>query len=383
MLWWSSSLNSATNAARTSLSGTGVYPGTQFNDRYFGNSVRCVLDSVPAADSPLQAVTPYQCAAMAYGDVITLRDARDDKQYRIKKMPDNKCWLLDNLAYVGGGANTYGDVVPASTSTAATAPGVLIRSNGTGSSGSGGTLSTNWTQATGANNRYITNNMTEPIDTTAIASDGYPSGGPGCSPTAATLDPNYPPNQGNQYMLSICGDQYLYNWCAAIGLDTATTPACNSTSDTGSGTGYARTGIIGKSGGQGGESKGYTSRGQGGTGTLPAGNTGGVSSNTQGSICPAGWRFPSGRVGASNDTYNEWAILNATWTGRASPDATNDMTSAQYWQPNNGGRNNFGTLTAGYFAPDIGLRRQSHIELGLLRLVPLRHPGESFLRDTA
>ncbi len=273
-------------------------------------------------------------------------------------MPDNKCWLLDNLAYVGGGTNTYSDTIPASASTAATAPGVLIRSNGTGSTGTGGTLSTNWTQATGVNNRYVTNNLTEPIETTHTDVGGR-QGGLRCSATTATIDPDYVPNQGNQYMLSICGDQYLYNWCAAAGLDTATTPACNSTSDTGSGIGYARTGIVGKAGGLGGESKGYTTNGQGGTGALAAGNTAGVNSNTVGSICPAGWRLPVGRVGTTNDTYNEWAILNATWTGRSSPDVTSDMTSAQFWQSNNN-FNYFSTLAAGLFRADLsGLHRQS------------------------
>ena len=43
-----------------------------------------------------------------------VRDARDNSTYWIQKLADNQCWMLTNLAYAGGGTNTYSDVIPSS-----------------------------------------------------------------------------------------------------------------------------------------------------------------------------------------------------------------------------------------------------------------------------
>ncbi len=58
-------------------------------------------------------------------------DARDSRTYLIQKLADGKCWMLTNLAYAGGGVNTYGDVKtiildPGSGSTSYTQPGYYI-----------------------------------------------------------------------------------------------------------------------------------------------------------------------------------------------------------------------------------------------------------------
>ena len=37
-------------------------------------------------------------------------DARDNRTYWVQKLSDGKCWMLTNLAYAGGGSNTYNDV---------------------------------------------------------------------------------------------------------------------------------------------------------------------------------------------------------------------------------------------------------------------------------
>jgi len=50
----------------------------------------------------MQTFTAGQCNAMTPGDVTVLTDNRDGKLYRVRKMPDGKCWMLDNLAYTGG-----------------------------------------------------------------------------------------------------------------------------------------------------------------------------------------------------------------------------------------------------------------------------------------
>jgi uncharacterized protein (TIGR02145 family) len=45
-------------------------------------------------------------AAMQQGQVIVLRDSRDNRKYRVKKMPDGNVWMIDNLKYASG---TYWD----------------------------------------------------------------------------------------------------------------------------------------------------------------------------------------------------------------------------------------------------------------------------------
>ena len=48
-------------------------------------------------------------------------DARDNHTYWIQKLTDGKCWMLTNLAYAGGGANTYSDIKDISNGTTDTA----------------------------------------------------------------------------------------------------------------------------------------------------------------------------------------------------------------------------------------------------------------------
>lgn len=35
---------------------------------------------------------------------------RDNRTYWVQKLADGRCWMLTNLAYAGGGNNSYGDV---------------------------------------------------------------------------------------------------------------------------------------------------------------------------------------------------------------------------------------------------------------------------------
>jgi uncharacterized protein (TIGR02145 family) len=76
------------------------------------------MTETPLEDGDLmQDMTAEKCDAMPVGStgldgVVTLRDARDNKPYYVKKMPDNQCWMVTNLAYEGGGDNTYGDTKP-------------------------------------------------------------------------------------------------------------------------------------------------------------------------------------------------------------------------------------------------------------------------------
>ncbi len=46
----------------------------------------------------MQSFTIDKCKAVADGEMVELRDQRDDTVYRVKKMIDGNCWMVDNLA---------------------------------------------------------------------------------------------------------------------------------------------------------------------------------------------------------------------------------------------------------------------------------------------
>lgn len=275
---------------------------------------------------PMQTFTRAQCASLPINKEILAKDMRDNRIYRVKKMPDNKCWMISNLAYNGGGTNTYGDVH------------TLTFANATATSP--------WTTTTGLTNRYVTtNNYT---GTTTTDRDGFNN----IRTTTATLETA----SGSQCKSGVTGTEnmrsrclsYLYSWCTAVGLDGSTTPTCAVAHEAGTGNGYASTGVIGKKGALGGESKGNSL----------AGNPAGVNSTTNGSICPAGWRLPVTRVGASDNSKNEYAILNGSLyagTYNPIPDTTIGDGYYQNWIPSG----SFAAVGSGIYTPGMGLRFQS------------------------
>lgn len=50
-----------------------------------------------AVPTTMQNFTPGYCRYMAEGTTITLPDIRDKNEYRIRKLKDGKCWMIDNL----------------------------------------------------------------------------------------------------------------------------------------------------------------------------------------------------------------------------------------------------------------------------------------------
>jgi uncharacterized protein (TIGR02145 family) len=287
----------------------------------------------------MQTFALSSCNSMATGATTTLTDARDSKQYTVRKMPDGKCWMIDNLAYVGGGTTTYGDTVTGSSvafnATMPTTNGTLYEVTGA----FGATTISAWTTAATAQ-RLVMNN--------SVGRNGVYNG-TACTTGTVT---------GASPMDSTCGNQYLYNFCAANGLDAGTTPTCAAAADTTTGTGMSAAGIVGKAGGVGGESKG-----SGGS-----------------SICPATWRLPVGRVGSANtqaaNTSNEFMLLmfslNAGAVGSIPSTTATSYTTGYmgYYQPTGTsigagttgagtGSNAFGTVTAGFFSPSSGLSNQS------------------------
>jgi uncharacterized protein (TIGR02145 family) len=55
----------------------------------------------------IQDVTTSNCSTGGFAVI----DARDGREYRVKKLVDGHCWMLSDLAYIGGGDNSYNDTV--------------------------------------------------------------------------------------------------------------------------------------------------------------------------------------------------------------------------------------------------------------------------------
>lgn len=133
--------------------------------------------SPAAAGVKMQDVTEGSCPTTR----TRANDARDNNSYWIQRLADGQCWMLTNLAYGGGGDNTYGDTK------------TLMNGVGYGYT---------YTVA-----RY------------------YPT--TDANPTSGTTDPSTSTDGGAtnpQY-------GYLYNWCAAMGAQVGT-DACSSTDTT-------------------------------------------------------------------------------------------------------------------------------------------------------
>lgn len=164
----------------------------------------------------IQTVTTSNCPATRTRAV----DARDNKTYWVQKLADGRCWMLTNLAYAGGGTNTYNDVIPTGNGSANTL-------SGPGSGSASYTLAKYYVP-TGAN---PTSEPTNPSDNTV-------GGGSGTA---------------RQY-------GYLYNWCAAMGAQSSTSACANA--------------------------------------STPA-------ADTSKSVCPSGWRLPTGEP-----TTGAFMVLN-------------------------------------------------------------------------
>ena len=193
----------------------------------FVSSDSSSVQSGSACTAPsIQTISKSNCPTTR----TMVKDARDNHTYWIQKLADGQCWMLTNLAYAGGGTNTYSDTIP-------TGDGTNGTLSGPDNSGSTTYTSAKYYIPTGAN---PTTSPTEPSTST----DGGTT--------------------GTQY-------GYLYNWCAAMGAQTGT-DACSSTDTT--------------------------------------------DVNTSISICPAGWRLPTG--GSSGGEFT--ALNTAINSGSTSTD---------------------------------------------------------------
>jgi len=310
----------------------------------------------------MQNFSSTACQNMPMGLAQIWTDARNNAVYRIKKMLDNKCWMIDNLAYAGGtsngGTDFYGDIPETMTfSTACGTTTYNTSSTPTNCIGPTAWGSSRNTRRVTTNN-FTGNNLTDRMGNPIQGTEGNLHD---ASDNAAPCT-NSP--TGSDDMRSECLS-YLYSWCAAIGLGSATTPTCeevredSTTSDSDGSTSadeipnnnMAGPGIVGKPGGIGGESKGNSQ----------AANQAGVAT-TNGSICPAGWRLPVGRVGSSStgtNVYNEFAILSGamyTVGQDLSPSIITSTNRAVNWYP----VGSFSAVGSGRFVYNTGLGYQSY-----------------------
>ena len=202
-----------------------------FTIRYFNpnRTETASVSNTQITNTNMSNFTGVDCGSLSVGDIVSLTDERNGQTYRIKKMQDNKCWMVDNLKYAGEAntdlANvdgTYGLVYNNDSSKYNTVDGTSTQSS------------------TNSDKAFYNNPM----------SRSY------CYGTSI------------QSSYTKCG--YLYNWYAATA----------------------------------------------GTGTYDT-NTEGT--NVSGSICPTGWRLPSGSSDGSTATGNgtsytaaDFAVLNAS-----------------------------------------------------------------------
>lgn len=122
----------------------GQIPGDDYYVSYqsFSSGARYAISTAPGkgpiTDSAImQTVTDASCP-LARTRVV---DARDNNTYWIQKMADNRCWMLTNLAYGGGGTDTYKDVKSIQNGTAETTqtynlPRFYVSANANPTSGS-------------------------------------------------------------------------------------------------------------------------------------------------------------------------------------------------------------------------------------------------------
>ena len=150
-------------------------PDTYFSITDDGKIIDGLCPELPVAivdGVAMQKITKANCPASRIWAV----DARDNRTYWVQKMADGTCWMLTNLAYAGGGVDTYHDV--------------RTLTNGTGGV------------------------------TTYVEPRYYLA--PGALFTTAPTPPSASTDGTGQY-------GYLYNWCGAMGGQLTTAACLNAT----------------------------------------------------------------------------------------------------------------------------------------------------------
>ena len=244
----SKSANTSDGYAVAVTTSTGTVDMHNFTVRYFNPSRTETIGSSTTSNITMQDFTRSNCNSMTVGQVVSLTDSRNNQTYRIKKMEDNKCWMVDNMKYLGEGITI---------SNVDSTTGITYNNT----DGKYNTVDGTRTQSTDNSDKAFYNNP---------MSNSY------CYGTSI------------QSSYTKCG--YLYNWYAATA----------------------------------------------GTGTYDTSTSG---TNVSGSICPTGWRLPSGLSDGSTATGDgtsftaaDFPVLNASMN--AGSLTTGSVSSSYYagWQ---------------------------------------------------
>lgn len=119
-----------------------------FTIRYFNPSrtETASVSNTQIANINMDDFTSIDCGSLSVGDIISLTDERNGQTYRIKKMQDEKCWMVDNMKYKGEGItiSNIGDGTEGITLN--DTEGRLNTIDGTDSEAASGT-GTNWDKA--------------------------------------------------------------------------------------------------------------------------------------------------------------------------------------------------------------------------------------------
>ena len=84
-----------------SANSANVVDNHNFTVRYFNPSRTITVGSTNTSHRTMQTFTSANCSSMTVGQTVSLTDTRNGQTYRVRKMADNKCWMIDNMKYLG------------------------------------------------------------------------------------------------------------------------------------------------------------------------------------------------------------------------------------------------------------------------------------------
>ena len=114
------------------LGSSSVVP--QYNNyKNYGRSVRCVAATPVSELEYLQDIDSANTDAMAIGETLLLKDSRDQKEYRVRKLKDGKLWMIDNLRLGTAGQALTLTIADSNVNSTKTIPAAQIVNSGSAS----------------------------------------------------------------------------------------------------------------------------------------------------------------------------------------------------------------------------------------------------------
>lgn len=103
---WTSTRYDASYMYKTYLTSSSV-DSSKYDNRYYGNSVRCVLRRNALAEHGITTMQQFNSLTddqksnikeiMAVGQGYSIRDSRDNQEYKVAKLKDGNVWMTQNL----------------------------------------------------------------------------------------------------------------------------------------------------------------------------------------------------------------------------------------------------------------------------------------------